>query len=181
MNEGYKRLHVATQQYEEQLRENRTRQEEIIKLRDLCEVQEDKIEELDKELRTLKTLHQEKDYFARETFDQVKDLRKQLDGELSNIEDQRKVQEMRGSDATDAIPCHGEGYKALSSLREEVENVKKVINYKLNELSNLRQQVAERGEITSDHLSHKKIRERAEKAESQLKKQIGRASCRERV
>lgn len=170
VNEGYKRLHVATQQYEEQLRENRTRQEEIIKLRDLCEVQEDKIEELDKELRTLKTLHQEKDYFTRETFDQVKDLRKQLDGELSNIEDQRKVQEMRGSDTTDAIPCHGEGYKALSSLREEVENVKKVINYKLNELSDLRQQVAGRGEITSDHLSQKKIRERAEKAESQLKK-----------
>lgn len=43
---------------------------------------------------------------------------------------------MRGSDIIDVIFCYGEGYKVFSSLREEVENVKKVINYKLNELFN---------------------------------------------
>ncbi|KAJ7372410.1 hypothetical protein OS493_018913 [Desmophyllum pertusum] len=182
VSEGFNRLHAATEQYEEQLRENRARQEENSKLRDLCEVQEDKIDELGKELNTVQTLYQEKDNFARETFDQVKELRKQLDEAWRNIpykEETKKVEKAHGDDTTDAYPYLGgrtptdsDSKEAVSSLREEVDNVKKIINYKLTELNNLRQQLSERGESQTrdQQLSFRKMQDRAEKVEIQLKK-----------
>lgn len=178
VSEGFKRLHAATEQCEEQMGENRARQEENIKLRDLCGVQEDKIEELNKELKITKIRYQEKDCFARETFDQVKELRRQLDeADILLKEEQRKVEKTSGDDSTDASPDLGgrmstdkDSKEVLSDLRQEVDNVKKIINYKLTELNDLRQQLSERGESQSQHPSFKKMQDRAEKAESQLKK-----------
>lgn len=178
VSEGFKRLHAATEQCEEQMRENRARQEENIKLRDLCEVQEDKIEELNKELKTIKTLYKEKERFARETSDQVSELRRQLNEvDILLKEEQRKAEKTSGDDSTDASPDLGgrisrdkDSKEVLSDLREEVDNVKKIINYKLTELNSLRQQLSGRGESQIQQLSFKKMQERAEKAESQLKK-----------
>lgn len=180
VSEGFKRLHAATEHYEEQMRENRARQEENSKLRELCEVQEDKIDELGKELKKIKTLYQEKDNFARESFDQVRELRKQLDEAERDIlykVGQRKVEKTPEDDKTDAGPHLGErlskdrnSKEVVGGLRDEVDNVKKIINYKLTELNNLRQQLSERGESQSQQLSFKKMQDKAEKAETQLKK-----------
>ena len=178
VSEGFKRLHAATEQCEEQMRENRARQEENIKLRDLCEVQEEKIEELNKELKTIKTLYKEKESFAQETSDQVNELRRQLN-EVETLlkEEQRKAEKTSGDDSTDASPDLGgrisrdkDSKEVLSDLREEVDNVKKIINYKLTELNSLRQQLSGRGESQNQQLSYKKMQDRAEKAETQLKK-----------
>ena len=178
VSDGFKRLHAATEHYEEQMRENRARQEENSKLRELCEVQEDKIDELDKELKKINTLYQEKDNFARETFDQLKELRKQLDeAERDVLYKERKVEKTLGDDTTDAVSHRGERLSAdrdskeiVGGLRDEIDNVKKIINYKLTELNNLRQQLSERGESQSQQVPLKKMRDRAEKAEAQLKK-----------
>lgn len=178
LSEGFKRLHAATEQCEEQMRENRSRQEENIKLRDLCEVQEEKIEELNKELKTIKTLYKEKESFARETSDQVNELRRQLNEvDVLLKEEKRKVEKTSGDDSTDASPDLGgtmstekSSKEVLSDLREEVDNVKKIINFKLTELNNLRQQLSGREESLSQQLLLKKMQTRAEKAETQLKK-----------
>ena len=178
LSEGFKRLHAATEQCEEQMRENRARQEENIKLRDLCEVQEEKIEQLNKELKTMETLYREKESFARETSDQVNELRRQLNEvDILLKEEKRKVEKTSGDDSTDASPDLGgtmstdkSSKEVLSDLREELDNVKKIINYKLTELNNLRQQLSGRGDSQSQHLSLKKMQTRAEKAETQLKK-----------
>lgn len=178
LSEGFKRLHAATEQCEEQMRENRSRQEENIKLRDLCEVQEEKIEELNKELKTIKTLYKEKESFARETSDQVNELRRQLNEvDVLLKEEKRKVEKTSGDDSTDASPDLGRtmsteksSKEVLSDLREEVDNVKKIINFKLTELNNLRQQLSGREESQSQQLLLKKMQTRAEKAETQLKK-----------
>ena len=178
VSEGFKRLHAATEQCEEQMRENRARQEENIKLRDLCEVQEDKIEELNKELKTIKTLYKEKESFAGETSDQVNELRRQLNEvDILLKEEQRKAEKTSGNDSTDASPDLGgrisrdkDSKEVLSDLREEVDNVKKIINYKLTELNSLRQQLSGREESQNQQLSFKKMQDRAEKAETQLKK-----------
>ena len=178
LSEGFKRLHAATEQCEEQMRENRARQEENIKLRDLCEVQVEKIEELNKKLKTIQTLYNEKESFARETSDQVNQLRRQLDEvDILLKEEKRKVEKTNGDDSTDASPDLGgtmptdkSSKEVLSDLREEIDNVKTIINYKLTELNNLRQQLNGRVENQSQQLSLKKMQTRAEKAETQLKK-----------
>ena len=178
LSEGFKRLHTATEQCEEQMRENRARQEENIKLRDLCEVQEEKIEQLNKELKTIETLYREKESFARETSDQVNELRRQLNEvDILLKEEKGEVKKTSGDDSTDASPDLGgtmsmdkNSKEVLSDLREEIDNVKKIINYKLTELNNLRQQLSGRGESQSQQLSLKKMQTRAEKAETQLKK-----------
>ena len=178
LTEGFKRLHAATEQCEDQMRENRARQEENIKLRDLCEVQERKIEELKKELKTIETLYREKESFARETSDQVKELRRQLEEvDILLKEEKRKVENTSGDDSTDAsldlagrMSTDKDSKEVLSDLREEVDNVKKIINYKLTELNSLRQQLSGRRESQTQQLSLKKMQERAEKAETRLKK-----------
>lgn len=178
VGEGFKRLHAATEQCEEQMRENRARKEENIKLRDLCEVQEEKIEELNKELKAIEILYKEKESFARDTSDQVNELRRQLDEvDILLKEEKRKVEKTSGDDSNDASPdrcgrmsADKDSKEVLSDLREEVDNVKKIINYKLTELNSLRQQLSGRGESQGQQLSLKKMQHRAEKAETQLKK-----------
>ena len=178
VSDGFKRLHSATEQCEEQMRENRARQEENIKLRDLCEVQEQKIEELNKELQSVEKLHKQKESFARETSNQVNELRRQLDEvDILLKEEKRKVEKTSGNDSTDSSPDLGgrmstdkDSKEVLSDLREEVDNVKKIINCKLTELNSLRQQLSGRGESQGEQLSLAKMQHRAEKAETQLKK-----------
>ena len=173
VSEGFKRLHTTTEQYEEQMRENRARQEENIKLRDLCGIQQDKIEQLDKELESARIICQEKEDLAQETIDQVKDLKKQLDEAERDIlykEELRKREKGQGDDKTDGRMYTGEDSKeAVSGLREEVDNVKRIINSKLSELSSLRKQLREGGD-GSESLSFVKMQERAHKAENQLRK-----------
>ena len=173
VNEGFERLHATTEQYEEQMRENRARQEENMKLRDLCAVQQDKIEQLDKDLEGIKILYQEKDNLAQETIYQINDLKKQLDEAERDIlykEELRKREKGQVDDITDGRLLRGtETKEAVGSLREEVDNVKRIMNNRLMELSTLRKQLNERGDI-GDSASLKKMEERAKKAETQLKK-----------
>ncbi|XP_068724598.1 golgin subfamily A member 4-like [Montipora capricornis] len=172
VNEGFSRMHATTEQYEERMRENRARQEENIKLRDLCGVQQDKIEQLHKELEGIRILCQEKENFAQDAICQVKDLKKEFDEAerdicVKEVEEKRK----RGSqhDNDEPIETAKESREALSSLRDEINNVKRIMNNKLRELTDLRKQLSETGDVT-DSASFRKMQERALKAETQLKK-----------
>ena len=172
VNEGVNRLYATTEHCEEQMRENRARQEENIKLRDLCGVQQDKIEQLDKELESIRILYQEKEIFAKETIDQVTDLKRQLDEAERHIVFKEELQKRltEQEDVTDGNCSTGkESKEAIRGLREEIDNVKRIINNKLSELSSLRTQLSNRGD-TSERVSFVKMQERAQKAEKQLKK-----------
>lgn len=173
VNEGFKRLHTTTEQCEEQMRESRAKQEENIKLRDLCGVQQDKIEQLDNELEKVRLLCQEKENFAKDTIDQLRDLKEHLDHTERGIlykEELRHREKEQVDDVTDArMLTAKDSREAVSRLREEVENVKRIMNTKLSELNSLRKTLSERGDV-GDSASIKKMQERAQKAETQLKK-----------
>ena len=164
ITDSFNRLHATTEQYEEQMRENRARQEENIKLRDLCGVQQDKIEQLHKELEGIQILCQEKENFAKDTICQVKDLKKQLD------EAERDNWDIEPESDSDGIMEKKQNPEdAISSLRDEVDNVRRIMNNKLRELSIVRKQLSDRGGMT-DSASFRKMQERAHKAETQIKK-----------
>lgn len=164
VTDSFNRLHATTEQYEEQMRENRARQEENIKLRDLCGVQQDKIEQLHKELEGIQILCQEKENFAKHAIGQVKDLKKQLDeAERDNWDIELE------NDSDGLIEKKQKPQDAISSLRDEVDNVRRIMNNKLRELSIVRKQLSDRADVT-DSATFRKMQERTHKAETQLKK-----------
>ena len=168
--EGSNRLHATTEQYEKQLQESRARQEENRKMRDLCKVQQDKIEQLDKELEDMRSFYLEKENLSQETMEGIKTLKKNLDEAEHNIlynEDLLKRE--KGEDATDGKMSLVGSKALIGSLREEVTNVKRIIDNKLAELSSLRKRLSGRGDDGETALLTK-MEERAQKAEAQLKK-----------
>ena len=167
--EGSNHLHATTEQYEKQLQESRARQEENRKMRELCRVQQNKIEQLDKELEDMRSFYLEKENLTQETMEGIKTLKKHLDEAEQNIlnnEDQLKRE--KGEDATDGKMSLVGSKALIGSLREEVKNVKRIIDKKLSELSSLRKRLNGRDDGESALL--RKMEERAQKADAQLKK-----------